>query len=100
MLDKPIKHTELDDFIHNPEGNNESTYINLKDPNKKYTYSDLPKSLKDLMKEMVERVETKLGIEDADLITVELRDFMKDKVKFTQTELVPLMAKLLRILAN
>ena len=98
--DKPIKHIELENFIHNPGIDSSSKYLEKKIEAKKYKYSELPISLRNLMKEMVERVETKIGKEKADEITLQLRTFMKDKDQFSQEELVPLMAKLLRVLAN
>ena len=96
----PVQYIELENFIHNPGIDSSSKYLEKKIEAKKYEYSELPISLRNLMKEMVERVETKIGKEKADEITLQLRTFMKDKDQFSQEELVPLMAKLLRVLAN
>jgi hypothetical protein len=64
----------------------------------KIRYSDLPPALKDLMKDMITRVEDKIGQEDADEATEGLRKFISGSDLYNQSEISSQMAKLLRLL--
>ena len=64
----------------------------------KIRFSDVPPALKKLMKDMVKRVEDKIGKEDADEATKELKSFMSGGDYYNQSEISSQMAKLLRLL--
>jgi hypothetical protein len=64
----------------------------------KVRYSDLPPALRDLMDDMITRVEDKIGKEDADIATEALRGFKSGSDVFSQGEISSQMAKLLRLL--
>jgi len=64
----------------------------------KIRYSDMPPALKDLMKDMVKRVEDKIGQEDADIATEGLKKFISGSDLYNQSEISSEMAKLLRLL--
>jgi len=64
----------------------------------KVRYSDLPPALRDLMDDMITRVEDKIGKEDADIATEALRGFKNGSDVFSQGEISSQMAKLLRLL--
>ena len=64
----------------------------------KVRFSDLPPALRDLVKDMIDRVETKIGQEDADIATADLKSFMSGGDVFNQSEISGQMAKLLRLL--
>lgn len=64
----------------------------------KIRYSDLPPALKDLMKDMIVRVEDKIGQEDADEATEGLKKFISGSDLYNQSEISSQMAKLLRLL--
>jgi hypothetical protein len=64
----------------------------------KIRYSDLPPALKDLMKDMITRVEDKIGQEDADEATEGLKKFISGSDLYNQSEISSQMAKLLRLL--
>jgi hypothetical protein len=64
----------------------------------KIRFSDLPPALKSLMKDMISRVEKKIGQEDADIATKELKSFLSGNDVFNQSEISGQMAKLLRLL--
>ncbi len=64
----------------------------------KLRYSDLPANLKDLMDSLIERVEAKIGSEDADIATQELRAFMSGSDYFSQAEISSQLNKMLRLL--
>ena len=64
----------------------------------KVRYSDLPPALQDLMKNMITKVEEKIGQEDADIATQELRGFMSGSDVYSQGEVSSQMNKLLRLL--
>lgn len=64
----------------------------------KIRFSDIPPALKDLMKDMITRVEDKIGKEDADIATADLRNFMSGGDYYNQSEVSSQMAKLLRLL--
>jgi hypothetical protein len=64
----------------------------------KVRYSDLPPSLKNLMDNMMERVEAKIGKDDADIANAELRSFKTGSDVYSQGEISAQMSKLLRLL--
>lgn len=64
----------------------------------KIRYSDLPPSLRDLMDNMIERVEAKIGKEDADVATQALKSFKAGSDVYSQGEISSEMSKLLRLL--
>jgi hypothetical protein len=64
----------------------------------KVRFSDLPPALKDLVKDMIVRVEDKIGQEDADVATKGLRDYMAGGDYFNQGQVSSEMSKLLRLL--
>jgi hypothetical protein len=64
----------------------------------KLKFSDLPSGLKDLIKDMVSRVEAKIGKEDADVATQELRSYMSGADVYSQGEVQSQMNKMLRLL--
>jgi hypothetical protein len=66
--------------------------------NKKLIYSELPSALQNLIRDLVKRVEEKIG-EDSSMYVFYLQEFMSGKSSYTQSELTSYMAKLLRILA-
>jgi hypothetical protein len=64
----------------------------------KVRYSDLPPALRDLMDNMVSKVEAKIGKEDADIATKKLKDFKSGSDVFNQSNISSEMSKLLRLL--
>jgi len=64
----------------------------------KIRFSDVPPALKDLMKDMITRVEDKIGQEDADIATADLKKFISGSELYNQSEISSQMAKLLRLL--
>ena len=64
----------------------------------KIKFSDLPPVLRDLIKDMVQRVEDKLGKEDADEATTKLKSFQGGSDVFSQSEVSSEMSTLLRLL--
>jgi hypothetical protein len=64
----------------------------------KVRYSDLPPALKNLIDDMVVRVEDKIGKKDADIATKELRAFKSGADVYSQSEISSKMATLLRLL--
>ena len=64
----------------------------------KIRFSDIPPALKELMKDMIERVEDKIGKEDADIATKDLKSFMAGGDYYNQSEISSHMSKLLRLL--
>jgi len=64
----------------------------------KIRYSDLPPALKSLVKDMITRVETKIGKEDSDDATKKLRSFISGSDVFNQSEVSSELSKLLRLL--
>ena len=64
----------------------------------KIRFSDVPPALRKLMKNMITRVEDKIGEEDADIATEELKKFMSGSELYNQSEISSQMAKLLRLL--
>lgn len=64
----------------------------------KIRYSDLPASLKNLVDSLLERVEQKIGKEDADIATKELRGFMSGNDFYSQAEVSSQLNRMLRLL--
>jgi hypothetical protein len=64
----------------------------------KIRFSDLPPALKDLVEDMITRVEDKIGKEDGDVATEKLRKYMAGGDYFNQGEVSSEMSKLLRLL--
>jgi hypothetical protein len=64
----------------------------------KVRFSDLPPALKGLMKDMISRVEDKIGQKDADEATRDLKSFMSGGDYYSQAEISSQMSKLLRLL--
>jgi hypothetical protein len=64
----------------------------------KSRFSDVPPALRDLMEDMITRVEDKIGQEDADEATEGLRKFISGSDLYNQSEISSQMAKLLRLL--
>ena len=64
----------------------------------KVRYSDLPPALRDLVEDMIVRVESKIGKEDADVATEGLRSYMAGGDFLNQGEVSSELSKLLRLL--
>jgi hypothetical protein len=64
----------------------------------KIRFSDIPPALQDLMEDMIKKVEDKIGQEDADIATKELKSFMSGADYYSQSEISSKMSKLLRLL--
>lgn len=64
----------------------------------KIRFSDVPPALRDLMEDMITRVEAKIGQEDADEATADLKKFISGSELYNQSEISSQMAKLLRLL--
>jgi hypothetical protein len=64
----------------------------------KIRFSDVPPALRDLMEDMITRVEEKIGQEDADIATADLKKFISGSELYNQSEISSQMAKLLRLL--
>jgi hypothetical protein len=64
----------------------------------KLKFSDLPAGLKDLIDQMITRVEAKIGKDDADIATADLKSYMSGADFYSQAEIQSQMAKLLRLL--
>jgi hypothetical protein len=64
----------------------------------KVRYSDLPPALRDLMDNMISKVEAKIGKEDADIATEKLRQFKSGSDVFNQSNISSEMSKMLRLL--
>ena len=64
----------------------------------KIKFSDLPAGLKDLIKNMIDRVESKIGKEDADEATKSLKSYISGSDVYSQGEVQSEMSKLLRLL--
>ena len=64
----------------------------------KLRYSDLPPALQNLMEEMIDRVEVKIGKEDAAIATEALKGFKSGSDVYSQAEISSQMSKLLRLL--
>ncbi len=64
----------------------------------KLRFSDLPAGLKDLIEQMITRVEAKIGKKDADIATKSLKSYMSGADVYSQGEIQSEMSKLLRLL--
>lgn len=64
----------------------------------KLKFSDLPAGLKDLIEQMISRVEAKIGKKDADIATQSLKSYMSGADVYSQGEIQSEMSKLLRLL--
>jgi hypothetical protein len=64
----------------------------------KIRFSDIPPVLQELMKDMIAKVEDKIGQEDADEATEGLKKFMSGADYYNQSEVSSQMSKLLRLL--
>ena len=64
----------------------------------KVRFSDLPPVLRNLMEEMIERVEDKIGAEDSEEPTAKLRQFRAGGDALSQSEVSSEMSTLLRLL--
>jgi len=64
----------------------------------KLKFSDLPVGLKNLIDQMITRVEAKIGKKDADIATQSLRSYMSGADVYSQSEVQSEMSKLLRLL--
>lgn len=64
----------------------------------KLKFSDLPVGLKDLIEQMITRVESKIGKKDADIATRDLKSYMSGADLYSQGEVQSQMSKLLRLL--
>ncbi len=64
----------------------------------KVRFSDLPATLKSLAKDLITRVEDKIGKEEADIATKELRGFMSGSDVYNQGEVSSQFNRLLRLL--
>jgi hypothetical protein len=72
--------------------------LGFNDQTEKVRYTDLPPALRDLMDNMMERVEAKIGKEDADIATESLRGFKNGSDVYSQGEVSAQMSKMLRLL--
>lgn len=70
----------------------------FKNQAQKIRYSDVPPALRDLMDDMMDKVEQKIGSEDAAIATEHLRQFKSGSEVFSQGEISSEMNKLLRLL--
>lgn len=68
------------------------------DQGAKVRFSDLPPVLKNLIKDMVEKVEAKIGQDDADAATQKLKSFQSGGDVFSQSEISSEMSTMLRLL--
>lgn len=66
--------------------------------NAKLNFSDLPPSMKDLAKSMIERVMEKLGPEDGPAAVADIKAFMSGSDQLSQGEVQGQFSKLLRLL--
>lgn len=64
----------------------------------KVRFSDLPPTLQDLTRNLISRVEKKIGQEDADIATQELRAFMSGSDVYSQAEVSAQLNRMLRLL--
>lgn len=68
------------------------------DQTEKVRFSDLPPVLKDLIDDMITKVEAKIGKDDADEATKSLKSYMSGGDVYSQAEVSSEMSKLLRLL--
>jgi len=72
--------------------------LGFNDQSEKVRYSDLPPALRDLMDNMISKVEAKIGKEDADVATEKLRQFKNGSDVFNQSNISSEMSRMLRLL--
>ena len=72
--------------------------LGFNNQNDKIRYSDLPPALRDLMDDMMTRVEAKIGKKDADIANADLQSFKSGSDVYSQGEISSQMSKLLRLL--
>jgi len=98
---KALNHEALEN-IRESSGNPGEVAANppleVDEETKKIRYGDVPAPLQQLMKDMIGRVEAKIGDEDADVATADLKRFMTGTYYFNRSEISSEMAKLLRLL--
>ena len=70
----------------------------FQDQAQKVRYSDIPPALRDLMDDMITKVEAKIGSDDAKVATEKLMAFRSGSEVFNQSEISSEMNKLLRLL--
>jgi hypothetical protein len=70
----------------------------FKDQAQKVRFSDLPPALQQLMRSMVERVEKKIGKDDAAKATAGVKGFMSGSDVYSQSDISSEMATMLRLL--
>jgi hypothetical protein len=64
----------------------------------KLRFSDLPSGLQDLIGNMMDRVDSKIGKKDGDIATASLKSYMSGADVYSQGEIQSQMSKLLRLL--
>jgi hypothetical protein len=64
----------------------------------KIKFSDVPPALQELIHDLIERVENKIGLEDAEICSSDIKGFIAGRYDYTQSELSSQMAKHLRML--
>jgi hypothetical protein len=64
----------------------------------KVRFSDLPPALRDLVDDMISRVEDKIGKKDADVATEGLRSYMSGGDYLNQSQISSELSKMLRLL--
>jgi hypothetical protein len=66
--------------------------------NKKLKFTDLPPALRNLMEEMMSRVEKKIGKDDAEVVNKKLKSYRAGGDVFSQSEVSSELSTLLRLL--
>jgi hypothetical protein len=72
--------------------------FNFENQAAKIRFSDVPPTLRDLMEQMIKRVEAKIGNKDAAIATQGLKSFMSGSDLMSQSDISTEMSKLLRLL--
>lgn len=101
-LDKGALNKESLENVRNSAGELGKVIANLPfafgEEAQKIRFSDMPPALRDLVDDMIKRVEDKIGKEDADIATAELKKFKSGSELFNQSEISSSLSKLLRLL--
>jgi hypothetical protein len=101
-LDTKALNSEALENVRNTAGELGRVIANLPLPfgkdAEKLRFSDLPSGLKDLIEQMITRVEDKIGKEDAGIATKSLKSYMSGADVYSQGEVQSEMSKLLRLL--
>ena len=101
-LDTGALNAEALENVRNSAGELGKVIANLPfafgEESQKIRFSDVPPALRDLMEDMITRVEDKIGQEDADIATKDLKKFISGSELYNQSEISSQMAKLLRLL--